>query len=325
MKADYEEALELTRSWLDQRSPSSLSPIGLEAALDTERRRSRRRTGIVMGLFASVLGAWLASIVAHPIVGIVCDWVSPLAIVRYGLVHVLGFGLATWLARSPRPWAQMLVRALWWSALLAGSAGMVTEPGTIPILMPVIVLASAVGLLVVGERGVYDVQPGEGFGLAVHRRSIILMMILAIADTETLLMAALNHDDPVVIRYATIDLGCAAAMGVAMWGLYRLRTWGLVATLALNVVIATLGLAGLLFYEPGFAYLLATTAIIQLGLAAPLVRTLVSGTAPPERRPRRWSHGAISRWVLAAIVIADVWAFARMIDPQVVATYCRLD
>jgi len=321
---DYQHALEAARRLIDGHAPLVPRVAMLRAATEMVATRRRRRHAVVVGLAAVVVLAVIASLWAHPIAPGVCEWVSHASIVRFGLVHVLGFVIAAGLAGRPDPWAQLLVRAVWWSSLSTGSAAMVLEPGILPLLLPTMTFAAAACLLVVGDEDLARPVPGGGFPLAAHRGSIMLLMILAMADTETLAMAALNHDSPLEAPYAVVDLACAIGMALAMWGLYRLRVWGLVATLVLDVVIAGLGVGGLLFYDWEFALLLSTTALLQLGLALPLLRTLLR-KEPPDGRPAVAGGPRWSRWILAGFLVFDGWACATMSDAERVAEYCAGD
>jgi len=319
MSLDYDKTLAATRRWVDRNTPK-LHSAKLAAALDGAQTRRRRVQVAALVLALGVISAWLASILAHPVAGPMCPWVQPGDIVRYGVVHVVGFILAALLVARDRLLFQVLVRALWWSTLLASSVGMWTQSGTLPLLMPVMAVASAGALLMLEDERFTGRAADNDFPLAAHRTSVSLLMILAVADTEILLTAGLNHDEPTTLLYSLLDYGCAGAMVVAIWGLYRLRSWGLFATVGLNVAIAFLGLSGLLLYDRGFAYVVGVTAVLQLVLCLPLLRTLRSGP-PSESRPG-WNFAAWSRWIIGALLVAGAVATVRASDPQIVAARC---
>ncbi len=327
MSLDYEETLAATRRWAAETTLPELHMEKLAAELDAAQSRARRIQLTALLLALAVVTTWLTSIFGHPVVEPICAWVGAADVVRYGVVHVLGFVLAALLVTRDRTLHRVLVRALWWSTLLASTVGMWTQSGTLPLLMPVIALASACALLVldVFDRGrPTDDIASDDFPLAAHRRSITLMMILAIADAETLLTAGLNHDEPGTLAYALLDYSCAIAMVAAIYGLYRVRTWGLLATVGLNLVIATLGFSGLLLYDLGFAYLLGVTAALQLALCAPLLRTLRSGE-PPETRRRPSRGRPWSRVIIVALLVAGAVATVRSSDPEFISARCVED
>ena len=327
MSGEYEKTLDLTRRWIAGAALPDLSLGRLAAGLDAARARRRRLQATALVLALAVVATWLVSIVGHPVGAPICAWVESADVVRYGVIHVCGFVLAALFVARVGALYQVLVRALWWSTLLASSLGMWTQSGTLPLLMPVLALASAWALLLLDDARLADDVGSGDFPLAAHRRSLMVMMVLAIADAETLLTAGLNHDEPGTLIYSLIDYGCAIAMIVAVIGLARLRTWGLLATVGLNLVIATLGLTGALFYDRGFAYLLGVTAAIQLVLCLPLLRRLSSGapSGSPSggARRARWPRG--TRWIILALVLVDIVATVRASDPERVAARCAED
>lgn len=320
MSHDYEQSLAATRRWLEAQPPER-APLGaLWARCDQRARARRRRHGVVLAIAACVLLAWVVSMVANPITPTVCPWVTPGSVARYGAVHVMGSLLGAALAVLGRgPGAYLVARALWWSSMLAAGAGLWLEPGTLPLLLPVMAIGSAICVWVLAHDD-RIVPPGEAFDLVAHRTTMTLVMILALADVETLMMAALNHEHPDEARYLPLALGGAVGMGIALWGLYRLRTWGLLLNLGLNLVIAGLGLMGGLLYDPGFAYLLAGTAVAQLGLSTPLLVTLVRRRRPPPARASRgrgWVRGLVF-----VVLVVDLVAVVRAAQPEVIAAYC---
>jgi len=316
----YEDLITDARDWVASVDPPTPSPSGMLDRLDARARELTRRRWLAGLLALLVVAAWVVSIVAHPLGGLTCEWASPPDIVRYGVVHVVAFVFGAAMVSSQRTWAQILVRAFWWSSLLAASVASWTEFGTLPLLMPVLLVASAAGLWMLGDDtfGV-DIPDGD-LALVRHRAAVVAMMVFAVADTETLLGAALNHDEPEALHFAFIDLGCAVAMVAAMVGLYRLRTWGFLAVLGLNIIIAGLALGGLLVYDRGFALVFAATAAIQIVLGTPLALTLLGRT---RERASRWAWPPWARHVALAVVLAAGGiATVRGMQPDTLAAHC---
>ena len=158
------------------------------------------------------------------------------------------------------------------------------------------------------------------FPLRVHRGAVVAMLTLAIADAETLASAAVNHDEPGTLSYALLDVGAAGIMLVGIVGLYRLRGWGLLLTLACNVLVAAAAWAGVLIYDPGFAALLTATALVQLSLGVPLLRTLLRGDVPLRagRRSAPW----VARTVVVACVVASGLGAVHFANPSTLAPIC---
>ncbi|NVB36554.1 hypothetical protein G6O69_01830 [Pseudenhygromyxa sp. WMMC2535] len=321
MSAAYDEVLDQARGWLGSTSPALGGPEAMLAELDARQRRAARVRVLAALLSCLVLVAFAVSVLAHPLGASTCDWVSPGGVLRYGLVHVAGFVLASVLVARQRTWTQLLVRACWWSSLLAASVGLWTELGTLPLLMPTLLLASGIGLWSLGELPLDVHAPDGGFPLIRHRELVVVMLVFAVADVETLLASALNHDEPGSLGYALTDLACALTMIVGIIGLYRLRAWGFALVVLANLGIAGLALGGLLNYDPGFSVLFATTAGIQIGLGIPLMRAL-SGAQARLRAPLvRWPRWT-SRPLLAAAIGLGAFASWRAAQPEILAAHC---
>lgn len=320
MSFDYDRTIAAART----RAAVPVARPSFELLVETSRRRRRARiarAALAWLLAALVVATWLASSVRHPLVTATCPWVSGPDVLRYGVVHVVGFCVGAALFGVGRTWARLLVRASWWSSLLAGTVGLWTEIGTLPVLMPTMVVAAAAGLLLLEGAQVAD--DSRGFPLRVHRRAILAMLTLAVADVETLLSAAMNHDEPGVGSFAATDLGFALILAVGIAGLYRLRAWGLLLVLAANVAVATAAWAGVLIYDEGFAALLTTTAACQLLLGVPLLRTLWRGDVP-LRRGRRWGVWP-ARVVLASCFVVSALGVVRGLQPERLAAACAED
>ena len=318
---DYDHALSAARRWLEAQDQPVAPVARLEATLRHHHAAWLHVRLAILGIAACIVTAWICSIAGHPVTSTVCAWVTPTAIVRYGSVHVGGVVLGAGLSFVRRPGAQLLARATWVSALLSASAGMVLEPGTLPVLMPVMAIGAAGCLWLLSAED--PVPVGSSFDLAAHRGLMTAVLILAMADIETLAMAVLNHEEPGELPYAIADGVCVLAMAIAVWGLYHLRTWGLMLNLGLNLVIASLGMGGLLFYEPGFAYLLMATAAAQLLLCTPLLRSMLLGprdSSAHRGRGRRLRHGF--RALLVLLLLFDAVVTIRSVDPDTAAAAC---
>ncbi len=324
MSGRYNQMLTDARAWLaDVEVELSPSAVLLERLAAREHQERRRRVA-ALGLALFVVLAWVLSIVGHPLGSLTCEWARPQDVVRYGIVHVVAFSAGAVLLTWRRTSAQILVRAFWWASVLAATVGSWAQPGTLPILMPVLCVASVLGLWLLGQRP-FSVNLEDGqLPLARHRGVVLAMLVFGVADTENLLAAALNHEEPEVLHFAVVQLVSAAAMLVSMWGLFRLRGWGLLALLGTNIVVAGLALGGQLIYDPGFALLFTATAVLQLCLAVPLIRTLL--------RPAPTTTGGVLRaaarlrLVVLGIALAGGLAGAcRSLQPDVLAAHCAED
>ncbi len=181
---------------------------------------------------------------------------------------------------QPSLGAQLLCRAVWWSSLVVGLL-ISLNYGETPdkVLGAVIAVASAVALLSVGERGLEVQDPDSPFAPVRFRGHLLLALVMAAADALTLafsgllqlrlgsrgwnLLSTLGHAGPTIVA--------AIVMGVAVWGVYRLRTWALLLNLIANIAIAYLALEGTLGLSPSVSVSLATTAAIQCFIPVPIL------------------------------------------------------
>ena len=201
---------------------------------------------------------------------------------------VLAFGRSTG--------SQLLARAIWWSAFASGglTAGFAAETRELAATGLVMTLATSTALLVAGRRGLD--RDTVGFAPAAYRGPIMISMIMALADAQgvgwlgaTRLSFALRYaTDADFVYQAMAMLACSAVALVALYGLYRLRLWGLVlsamSTLAIGILAFTpvLGLA-----DAGpVPYAFAASAAVQLALLVPLFIAIVRRRAPAPPGPR---------------------------------------
>ena len=181
---------------------------------------------------------------------------------------------------QPRLGAQLLCRAAWWSSLVVGLLISVNY-GETPdkVLGSIIAVASAVALLSVGERGLDMQEPDSPFAPVRFRGHLLLALVMAAADALTLafsgllqlrlgmrgwnLLSTLDHAGPTIVA--------ATIMGIAVWGVFRLRTWALLLNLVANIAIAYLALEGTLGLSPSVSVSLATTAAVQCFIPVPIL------------------------------------------------------
>jgi hypothetical protein len=226
---------------------------------------------------------------------------------------VLAFGRSTG--------AQLLARAIWWSAFASGglTAGFAAETRDLAATGLVMTLATSTALLIAGRRGLD--RDTLGFAPAAYRAPIMISMIMALADAQgvgwlgaTRLSFALSYgSDGDLVYQAVAMIACSAVALVALYGLYRLRLWGLVlsavTTLAIGVLAFTrvLGLA-----DAGpIPYAFAASAAVQLALLVPLFIAIVRRRAPAPPAPRMARLATIAPALV--IVVAATLAILTVI------------
>jgi len=92
----------------------------------------------------------------------------------------------------------------------------------------------------------------------------------------------------------------AVPMAVGVVGLLRLRTWGLLVSLASNLLVAILGLAGVLYLEGPLRALFVSSACLQLLVPLPMLVTIWRGRTPG---PDRWHR---AKALASSAVIAGI-------------------
>lgn len=271
---------------------------------------------VVMGLLLVGVGLAILSVVLHPIVPWLCGSLS-----KTDMTHAVALPVLTLLGgvavvKRRGAGAAMLLRALLWSSLLLGGLATSAEPGVLPVLSVGGALVSGTALLLLGENGLEPERYSGSFVPSAHREALTLIMILAMADAQTLVSWAQAsrwyHPAPGV-------LGLVMTIGII--GLYRLRTWGLLFNAAANVGIASVALAGLLHLPIPVVVALTITAGLQLLLLVPVLLSIGAGEV--IERPGLVRLGrAFSRIVIASIMVGTVIAISTISETYVAET-CR--
>lgn len=217
--------------------------------------------------------------------------------------------------------AQMLVRAIAWSNLVIGVLVSVWGFREFVVAGVPIALGSGAALLALGGRGL-GISSGSFRPLA-FRMQLLIALVMAMADAETLLFSGLVEATCVRIpelrwdillmfvlnTLTTPAIAAGLVMGVAVWGLLRMRTWALLLNLVANLAIARLALGGSLDVTLPVAGALATTAVLQLLLVVPILAAAL-GDRNPDRPPLRSWGPRVARWtIMLAMISATAGAF----------------
>jgi hypothetical protein len=205
------------------------------------------------------------------------------------------------LRRSPA--TQILVRAVLWSNLLLAAMVGYVGHGREQLVAAALGASTGLALLALGKRGLEDDR--GAFMPVAFRGTLLGLLVMALADAQTLVFwSSLLLEHTSALRpMALAAAGIAIAFAVSVYGLYRLRAWGLVlnslAAIGLLLVVA----AGTFWEARPIAAVLAGSGVLQLALAVPLYRALRRGAepAPGLRRTSAWLGAAA---VGAAIAIS---------------------
>jgi hypothetical protein len=182
----------------------------------------------------------------------------------------------------------------------------------------VMVLATSTALLAIGRKGLDQVKPRE-FAPAAYRGPIMVSVIMALADAQAIgwigasrLYSALHPSMTPIsvteVKQATAMLVCCAVALTALYGLYKLRLWGLVLSAATTLVIGTFAFTRVLGLSDAgpIPYVFSASAGVQIALLTPLLVAIV------RRRPRSPASPRAARLarVVPSVVIIALAALA---------------
>ena len=163
---------------------------------------------------------------------------------------------------------QLLARATWWVLLLY--AGFILATGATDGRVIAIAVASACALLAAGR---VDLDGDAGrFKPGAFRGTLTVMLVLAMADAGSFAWIALIR---MVDGHIPLMIVFVPPMIAAVIGLLRLRTWGLLVSVACNVVVAVLAAADLLGVADKVRWIFIGSAVVQLLIPLPMWLTIV--------------------------------------------------
>jgi hypothetical protein len=185
--------------------------------------------------------------------------------------------------------AQLLARAAWWANLVLGV--LLCILGGWREQLPGVVMAAACGaaLVLADRRLLATAADARGFRPAAFAGTIELVMILALADAQTLLFFAGLHYSDRSFRYEhtwLLFLGAACALVVGFVGLYRLRLWGVIVTMVTAVSLALGLLMDLVHTEKDIRTALVVLACAQILAPIPMFFSIVTDKRLPAPSPR---------------------------------------
>jgi hypothetical protein len=194
---------------------------------------------------------------------------------------------------SNRLGAQLFSRAVWWSNLGLGTALAVVGAYRESESGALMSLACGLALLVIGRRGLAEASEAGGFAPAAFRGSLLLLMVLALADAQTFLLfgvVGLNKSG-YVAAWGPGLLVVGVSYAIAFVGLYRLALWGALVSVATSAV-AFVALVALPIATTNIREFLTVVTGAQCLAAAPLLIGLVRRKPLPSLGQRGRSVGA---------------------------------
>jgi hypothetical protein len=177
--------------------------------------------------------------------------------------------------------AQLIARGTWTSVLLLSALNALVGPAGERLLSFGLVGSALVALGAAGGRTLADAAPGP-FAPRAHRFSLVAAMSLAFADAASLLFYGVAWVD--ARGAVTLPLLLGLLMLASLTGLYRLRGWGLVGSMAVAATTAIAAFTGTLAVPIAAQLVLAITASAQVVLLAPVLAAALRGTSVRERQ-----------------------------------------
>ena len=203
--------------------------------------------------------------------------------------------------------AQLLARGLWWSNLLLGVMLALVGSGRERALGPALTAACGAALVVADRRALGEAAARDGFRPASYGGTLQLLMVLALADAQTLGLFALvelGHDDATVMLFGL----CALAFLAGFAGLLRLALWGVGLTMASAFVLLVAVLSQAVRIDRDLRLPLTAIATLQLLAPLPMLASMALRRRWPE--PSHRTQAWLARGVITAIVAATLLAWA---------------
>lgn len=176
--------------------------------------------------------------------------------------------------------SQIFARAIWWQAaflgalVLAVSAWQGHASGDDLFIGAMLFTGSLVALISAGRAGLMEAR--GVFAPVAFRAGLLISMIMALADTEALLLYGVHSlNDTYFDGPSWLFFVSAAVMSVSIWGLYRLKLWAVGLNIAANIAIAAMAMGGVFDLPRPLAIGFAVTAVAQLIVPLPMLRVII--------------------------------------------------
>lgn len=209
---------------------------------------------------------------------------------------------------------QLFARAVWWSNLGLGAILCIIDGGrTEREGGLVFAVACALALVVIGRKGLAEAGERAAYVPAAFRGSLLLLMVLALADAQTfLLFTAVAVDKSE--GQAILPAAASACFVAGFVGLYRLRLWGAVVNGVTAVVVIALVSAGMMHVHRDIDPVMVVLCAVQLLAAAPMLAAVALGRPLPAALPAGARFRAVGvHAAILAVVGACVLGYAGVL------------
>jgi len=224
-------------------------------------------------------------------------------VVAAGIIHLSSLG------------AQVVARAVWWANLGLGTAFCIFGGHTERTTGVWMSLGCGIALLVIGRKGLAEASERAAYAPAAFRSSLLLLMALALADAQTvLLFAILSLSRDISVSNTPggfVLLAVAIIFVVGFVGLYRLRLWGALLNLSTAVVFGLVVLTQVVTFDREISLIFMALCLAQIVAAAPMMIGLARGKPLPSA-PAKLRHVGASLAVIALMVLSVGLAFTPL-------------
>jgi hypothetical protein len=200
-------------------------------------------------------------------------------------IPVGGPAIAALIVHRPTLGPQLLARAIWWSNLGLGAFLCVVGGMSERSYGIMMVLGCGAALLVIGRKGLAEAIERAAFVPAAFRGSLLLLMVLALADAQSFAFFTIIEHDRSNDSATALALG-AIAFTVGFIGLYRLAVWGALVSVATAFTLFVGTYRGIIRPSRELDALVLLITGVQMLAAAPMLLAMVRGKplpAPPQR------------------------------------------
>jgi hypothetical protein len=208
----------------------------------------------------------------------------------------------------PRLGPQLLARAAWWSNLVVGVLLCVLGGSSERDWGFALAVLCGGALLVAGGQGLAEAGEREARAPAAFRGSLLLLMVLALADAQTFLLMGILSDDHGHRADAMVLFTGAAALACGFVGLYRLAVWGAVVNVAASVVLLSLSIVGAFQWKDNRPTV-GALAGLQVVCAAPMLVSLALHRPLLPRTSARFRSVVTTAAIVAVIVLGGLSAY----------------
>jgi len=283
---------------------SSLDIDRMRATLAADDRRL-----LLLRAFASACAflpvlVWLVSLAFHPVNTEVCPDFTRHDVWSIGAIPAAASLVGAILVWRDAAWAQLLVRATWWSLHVTGLILTWARPGLLPYAFPAAALGGGAALVILGGRGIAPFELEGPLRPRRHTGEVVLLSVLGGADLLTLVATNVANGWGHPLANLLVPVLLPAVVAVL-----TLRRWAPHAAIASNVLFAlALTLRPDLGVPQALAAMLALSAIVQVALAALLFASVARGLNAdlPVRQPLQ--NRALGALLAVAILAAVVGA-----------------